>query len=134
MGGGGGGGGELEELKKQHVEITEQELKLSSNETNKLIQGTLSSTIGSTLKEINVRLFPNILYLINVLAVLPVTSCEAERSISTLSCLKTSLCSTMSQEWLTGLACMYIHSDISINVPDIVSRFCYKSSKMNETF
>ena len=59
------------------------------------------------------------LYLTNVLAVLPVTSCEAERSISTLGRLKTSI----SQEWLTGLACMYIHSDISINVPDIVSRF-----------
>ena len=29
----------------------------------------------------------------------------------------------MSQERLTRLACMYIHSDISINVPDIVSRF-----------
>ena len=54
----------LEELKKQHMEITGQE---SANETNKLIQGTFPTTIGSTLKEINVSLFPNILYLINVL-------------------------------------------------------------------
>ena len=75
----------LEELKKQHMEITGQE---SANETNKLIQGTFPTTIGSTLKEINVSLFPNILYLINVLAVLPVTSCETERSISTLGHLK----------------------------------------------
>ena len=33
------------------MEITGQELKLSANETNKVIQGTLSSTMGSTLNE-----------------------------------------------------------------------------------
>ena len=42
--------------------------------------------------------------------VLPVTSCEAERSFSTLRRLKTYLRTTMSQERLNGLALLNVYN------------------------
>ena len=51
--------------------------------------GAVPNTIASTLKVINQLLFPNITYLLTLVAVLPITTCEAERSISTLRRLKT---------------------------------------------
>ena len=48
--------------------------------------------------------FPNIHTLVFIVATLPVTSCECERSISMLKLVKTSLQSTMSQDHLNGLA------------------------------
>ena len=48
--------------------------------------------------------FPNIRTLIMIVATLPVTSCECERSISMLKRVKTPLRSTMVEERLNGLA------------------------------
>ena len=50
--------------------------------------------------------FPNIYVILVILATLPVTSCECERSISMLKLLKTSLRSTMGNDRLNGLALM----------------------------
>ena len=44
--------------------------------------------------------------------VLPVTSCEAERSFSTLRRIKTYLRSTMKQERLIGLALLNVHNSM----------------------
>ena len=70
----------------------------------KLKWNSLQSTVASALEETGVDLFPNIFYMLSLLAVLPVTSCEAERTTSELGCLKTSLRS--GHERLTGLALM----------------------------
>ena len=102
-------GGEIRGVQKQHMEITGQELKLSANETNKLIQSTLPSTIGSTLKEINVSLFPNILYLINVLAVLPVTSCEAREKYINFGSSE-NLTSLNNEPRAVDWTCMHVYS------------------------
>jgi len=48
--------------------------------------------------------FPNIHTLIVIVATLPITSCECERSISMLKLLKTTLRSTMTENRLNGLA------------------------------
>ena len=91
-------------------------MKLTDTELKKLKRATLPNFIQSALKEISVGLFPNIFKLLSIMAVIPVTSCEAERSISTLGRLKSAFRSTMSQDRLTGLALMNIHNDISIDV------------------
>ena len=64
------------------------------------------------LKEVDSDYFPNISTLINLMATLPVESCECERSISMQKLIKTSLRSTKTQERLNGLAMMQFYRDI----------------------
>ena len=47
-------------------------------------------------------------------ATFPVTSCECERSISTLGIVKTKLRATMGQDRLTGLCLLSRHRDIHV--------------------
>ena len=54
--------------------------------------------------------FPNFLISLKILATLPITSCECERSISSMKMLKNYHRSTMAEERLNGLAMMYIYS------------------------
>ncbi len=91
-------------------------LCLTETEINKLNTGAIPNTIASVLVETNPDIFPNVYYLLNVLAVLPVTTCEAERSISCLRRLKTYMRSTMRQDGFSGLALMNIHKDITVDI------------------
>ncbi len=113
----------FKQLKQQHLKATGEEMKLSASEITKLKKTTLPNTLTSTLSEINSDLFPNIFHLLMVLAVLPVTSCEVERSISSLGRLKISFRSSMGQERLTGLALMHIHKDLPVDIHEIVQQF-----------
>jgi hypothetical protein len=115
----------LNALKQQHIESTGEEINLSAAELTKLKHGTVPNTIASTLKVINQPMFPNIT-LLSLLAVLPITTCEAERSISTLRRLKIYMRNTMGQERFSGLALMNIHLDIPINIDEIVNDFSQK--------
>ena len=56
--------------------------------------------------------FPELLKVLKIFSTLPVTSCEAERSFSTLKRLKTFLRSTMGEDRLNSLAVLNIHRDI----------------------
>ena len=91
-------------------------MRLNDAEIMKLKFGDAPSTVVSTLVEVEQSIFPNIAHLLTLLSVLPVTSCEAERSISALRPLKTYMRSSMSQERLTGLALMHVHIDIQVSV------------------
>ena len=55
-----------------------------------------------------------------VICTIPVTSCECERSVSVLLCLKTYLRSTMGQEWLSGLALMHVNYGMQLNLEKII--------------
>ena len=84
----------------------------------KLKWNSLQSTVASALAETGVDLFPNIVYMLSLLAVLPVTSCEAERTISELGRLKTSL-----EVW-TGTFDRIGTNDIHYDIPeDIVQKY-----------
>lgn len=87
------------------------------------------ASIQDGLSKCDSLFFPNIKTILRISAIFPVTSCECERSISTLRLLKTYLRSTMSQDRLTSLALMYIHSDIELNPSDIVSTFSRKQPR-----
>jgi hypothetical protein len=86
-------------------------------------------TITATLKECDELFFSNVATILRISAVFPVTSCECERSISTLRLLKTYLRSTMSQGRLTSLALMYIHRDIPVNTQKIVADFARRQPR-----
>lgn len=83
----------------------------------------LPSNLGSALKAACPMLFPNIHRMLRLLATIPVTSVECERSISTLGLVKTDLRSRMHQERLNGLALMHKHYEREVDVEAIINTF-----------
>ena len=73
----------------------------------------LPDTPQAAFQHANVVTFPNVRKVLVVVMVLPVTSCEAVRSFSTLWRVKTYLRSTMTLERLSGLALMNVQSHTS---------------------
>ena len=63
----------------------------------------LPDTPQGAFQQASSLVFPNVRRMLTRVMILPVTSCEAERSFSTLRRIKTYLRSTMKQERLTGL-------------------------------
>ena len=57
---------------------------------------------------------------LKIMATIPVTTCECERSISKLGLLKTLLCNTMEQDRLNRLALLTIHRDMELDEDKIV--------------
>ena len=67
--------------------------------------------------------FPAIRRSLEILATIPVTSTECERSISVLRLLKTYLRNTMGQTRFASLARLYIHRDVKLNTERIINDF-----------
>ena len=59
--------------------------------------GDVPQTLTGTLRECSILAYPNIHVLLKLAVVLPVTSCESERSFSQLQLIKTAQHSTMTQ-------------------------------------
>ena len=90
------------------------------------VSSSASDVPQSLVKAINMAktsLFPCILQLLSLLAVLPVTTCSCERSISSLRCLKTYLRSTMVNPRLNGLALLHVHYAVQVDADDVIRRF-----------
>ena len=87
--------------------------------------GNLPLTIISTLQSLTLvkSTFPNIYTILKILAVMPLTSCECERTISRLRLLKTYTRNTMSQKRLNGLALLYIHKNIEVTAEEVLRDF-----------
>lgn len=113
----------LKSLEEQHYKATGEKWQLSASDLKRLKTEGVPNSISSAIVTTNKDMFPNIHYIFTLLAVIPVTSCEAERCISSLRHLKTYLRSTMEQDRLTALALTYIHSHIPINMEEIVDNF-----------
>ena len=79
--------------------------------------------ITDTLQNCNELAFPNIYVALKILAAVPVTTCECERSVSALRRMKTWLRTTMSNERLNGLAMVHINNDITVNVKEVMNTF-----------
>ena len=65
------------------------------------------------------------------LATFPVTTCTAERSFLALKYIKNYLRTTMTEDRLTGLALLYAHRDVPIDVDDIIKRFADDNRRLN---
>jgi len=84
---------------------------------------TCPSNITSTLKAVRFDGFENIKVAFRILATLPITSCECERSFSGMRRLKNYLRSTMTNERLNGLALMNFHQDKIPKTDKVINKF-----------
>ena len=107
-----------ERLQVQHNEATGEQLVVSSSEINRR---DFLMTLPLHSMKLLVIYFP-ISSLLTTLAVMPVTSCEAEHCISCLRRLKTYLRGNMGQTRLTGFALLHIH-DIPISINEVIEEF-----------
>jgi hypothetical protein len=80
----------------------------------------------------NGTFFPNIKVLLQIYATLPVTTATGERSFSTLKLMKSYLRSTMGENRLNGLAMMYMHSMINIDIEQIIDNFSKRKNRKLE--
>lgn len=71
-------------IQEQHVQTVGGHIKLTIAEITKLKMNGVPNTVALTLIDLNKDIFPNIHHLLTILAVLPITTCEAERSFSSL--------------------------------------------------
>ena len=71
----------------------------------------LPDTLSSSIQHTSAMMFPNIRKMLIHAMVLPVTSCNVERSFSALRRIKNYLCTTMKQDRLIGLALLNIQFD-----------------------
>ena len=81
----------------------------------KIFKGEIPENVQTTLMALPYPGFENIKVALRILATLPITSNEAERSFSAMKRLKTFTRSMMGNDRLNGLALLHIHKDI---VPD----------------
>ena len=74
-------------------------------------------------------LFPQVLILLKLLLVCPVSSCECERSFSALRRLKTWLRTTMTQRRLNHISICHVHQEQldNVNVHELAKLFVQKS-------
>lgn len=68
-------------------------------------------------------IFTNIEAALRILATIPMTSCECERSFSAMKRLKNYSRSTMTEERLNGLALLHVHLNVKIDKNNIIDRF-----------
>ena len=82
------------------------------------------------------QLFSEVEKLLRLLLVLRVSSCEAERSFSSLRRLKTYLRSTMTQQRLNSVAVLHVHQRklMSVSLDDILKDFISLNSQRMQTF
>ncbi|KAK3091798.1 hypothetical protein FSP39_022710 [Pinctada imbricata] len=73
--------------------------------------------------------YPNVKRLLHIACVLPITTCEAERSFSGLRRIKSYLRSTMHEERLTGLALMHLHHSMEIDTNEIVQKIITQQNR-----
>lgn len=76
-------------------------------------------------------MYPSVNKLLQILATLPVTSCTAERSFSTLKYLKSYLRNTTSETRLNGLALLYVHKDILVNSEEVLNELAKKPRRLD---
>ena len=93
----------------------------------------LPSTVSDTLHAIQFvrKVFPNIHTSLRILATIPVTSCECERSISQLRLVKTYTRNTMCNDRLNGLALLHMHKDISVTAEEVLQEFMKVSRRID---
>ena len=97
----------------------------------KTFKGNIPENISDTLKAASFGALPNIFVALRILATLPVTSCECERSFSALRRLKDYTRSTMTSERLNGLALMYVHREIVPDIEKVIDRFAITNRRLD---
>lgn len=76
-------------------------------------------------------MYPSVHKLLQILVSLPVTSCTAERSFSTLKYLKSYLRNSSSETRLNGLALLYVHKDITVSSEEVLNELAKKPRRLD---
>jgi hypothetical protein len=84
-----------------------------------------------TLEKCDKQFYPLIYTLLKILAILPVSTARAERSFSTLKCLKTYSRNTIGQKRLTGLALLNIYRDVIVDPLEIINKLAQRRQRLN---
>ena len=66
------------------------------------------------------KLYPNIMQVLRLLLIIPVTSSGVERANSVLANIKTEARSTMGQDRLNARILLYIHRDLPIDIGMVI--------------
>ena len=89
-------------------------------------KNNLPDSVSVTLKRVDSLAFLNIHVALKLLGTLPITTCECEWSFSSLRIVKTWDHSTMTNARLNGLALLFIHREIDLDVSEIIDLFAQK--------
>ena len=111
--------------------LLESELELWQHYWLK-VKTNCPSNISNTLKALKFDAFPNIKIALKILATLPITSCECERSFSGLRRVKTHTRTTMSGERLYSLSVVHFHSDKFPDIERVINNFASMSKSRLE--
>eukprot|EP00047_Mylnosiga_fluctuans_P007884 m.256028 g.256028 ORF g.256028 m.256028 type:complete len:342 (-) comp19901_c0_seq1:60-1085(-) len=100
--------------------------KASVAEEPPRIPRTLSEVLQT--RAVDMGMYPNITLLLRRLATLPVTSCQCERSISTLRLIKTHVRSSMGQDRLSDLCMLRWHYSFKFDLEQLLDDFASMNS------
>ena len=86
------------------------------------------STVEDTLKSVSRQelFFPNVLQVLKLLLVTPVTTASVERANSALGFVNSDHRSTMSEGRLNALLRLYVHKDIQLHFEEVVTAYGHK--------
>lgn len=83
------------------------------------------------LQMCNISMYPSVHKLLQILATLPVTSCTAERSFSTLKYVKSYLRNSTAETRLNGLALLYVHKDMPVHSEEVLNELAKKPRRLD---
>ena len=83
-----------------------------------------------TLKSVDSLVFPDIHLALKLLGTLPIATCECERSFSSLRIVKNWGRSTMTNARLNGLALLFTHREIDLDVSEIIDLFAQENRRI----
>ncbi len=103
-----------------------QELRLWENLWQN--EGNKPSSISGTLDDPKTcsLMYPNVTKILRLLLLAPLTTCEVERSNSTLRYIKNSFRSTMGEDRFNALILLYTHKDIELDYDCIIDMYARK--------
>jgi hypothetical protein len=93
------------------------------------VQKDDENRLNEILKTTGTDEFPTVHTLLKIFGTLPTSVATAERSFSTLRRLKTWCRTTMGEDRLTGLALLYVHSDVPIDIEKVIELFASSKSR-----
>ena len=109
-----------------NVDALDMEINAWKNKWLKVDKSARPDSLAKCLKVIDEERFPNLFDVIKIGATIPLSSCECERSFSTLRRLRTWLRSSMKTSRLTSLALMNIHYSAHVDYKEVVKTFLEK--------
>ena len=104
-------------------ELMDQELKRWKVKWQSKQLECIPTSCAQAVKECDAQMYPNISRLLKIACTLPVTSCECERSASTLRRLNTFMRASMREDRLSSLALIHTHYDMTVDPEKAVNIF-----------